>query len=72
MMSKKKLVVFAIKLFEDENTPQPRLKLNEEYMHSWATKDGDIICHDDRRNKIYWKYTLEAIIEMIIFPCIHN
>ena len=50
--SKKKLEVFAVKLFQDENAPGPRLKPGEEYVHSWVTKDGDIISHDYRHNKI--------------------
>jgi hypothetical protein len=32
--SKKKLEVFAVKLFQDENAPGPRLKPDEEYVHS--------------------------------------
>jgi len=50
--SKKKLEVFAVKLFQDENAPGPRLKPDEEYVHSWVTKEGRIISHDYRRNKI--------------------
>jgi len=50
--SKKKLEVFAVKLFQDENAPGPRLKPDEEYVHSWMTKEGRIISHDYRRNKI--------------------
>ena len=44
--------VFAVKLFQDEDAPGPRLKLDEEYVHSWVTKKGRIISHDYRRNKI--------------------
>ena len=44
--------VFAVKLFQDENAPGPRLKPDEEYVHSWVTKEGRIIIHDYRRNKI--------------------
>ena len=50
--SKKKLEVFAVKLFQDEHAPRPRLKPDEEYVHSWVTKEGRIISHDYRRNKI--------------------
>ena len=50
--SKKKLEVFAVILFQDENTPGPRLKPDEEYVHSWVTKEGQIISHDYRCNKI--------------------
>ena len=50
--SKEKLEVFAVKLFQDENTPGPRLKPDEEYVHPWVTKEGRIISHDYRRNKI--------------------
>ena len=50
--SKKELEVFAVKLFQDENAPRPRLKPDEEYVHSWVTKEGRIISHDYRRNKI--------------------
>jgi hypothetical protein len=39
-------------LFQDENAPGPRLKPDEEYVHSWVTKEGRIISHDYRRNKI--------------------
>ena len=46
------LEVFIIKLFQDENAPGPRLKPDEEYVHSWVTKEGRIINHDYRRNKI--------------------
>ena len=49
---KKKLEVFAIKLFQDENAPGPRLKPGEEYVHSWVTKEARIISHNYRRNKI--------------------
>ena len=52
MPSKKKLKVFAVKLFQDENALGPRLKPDEEYVHSWVTKEGRIISHDYRRNKI--------------------
>ena len=45
-MSKKKLEVFAIKLFQDKDSLGLRLKLGEEYLHSWVTKDGNIISHD--------------------------
>jgi len=44
--SKKKLEVFAVKLFQDENAPRPRLKPDEEYVHSWITKEGRVISHD--------------------------
>ena len=47
-LSKKKLEVFAVRLFQDENTPGPRLKPDEEYVHSWVTKEGQIISHDYR------------------------
>ena len=50
--SKKKLEVYAVKLFEDENALGPRLKPDEEYVHSWITKEGRVISHDYRRNKI--------------------
>ena len=50
--SKKKLKVFAVKLFQDENAPGPRLKPDEEYVHSWVTKEGRIISPDYQRNKI--------------------
>ena len=50
--SKKKLEVFTIKLFQDENAPDPRLKPGEKYVHSWVTKEGRVISHDYRRNKI--------------------
>ena len=50
--SKKKLEVFIVKLFQDENAPGPRLKPDEEYVHSWVTKKGRIISHDYRHNKI--------------------
>ena len=50
--SKKKLEVFAVKLFQDENVPGQRLKPDEEYVHSWMTKEGRIISHDYQRNKI--------------------
>ena len=43
--SKKKLEVFAVKLFQDENALGPRLKPDEEYVHSWVTKEGRIISH---------------------------
>jgi hypothetical protein len=46
------LEVFAVKLFQDENAPGPRLKPNEEYVHSWVTKEGRVISHDYQRNKI--------------------
>jgi hypothetical protein len=46
------LKVFAVKLFQDENAPRPRLKPDEEYVHSWITKEGRVISHDYRRNKI--------------------
>ena len=49
---KKKLEVFAIKLFQDENAPGPRLKPGEEYVHSWVIKEACIISHNYRRNKI--------------------
>ena len=39
-------------MFQDEDAPGPRLKLDEEYVHSWVTKEGRIISHDYRRNKI--------------------
>ena len=39
-------------MFQDENAPRPRLKPDEEYVHSWMTKEGRIINHDYRRNKI--------------------
>ena len=48
----KKMEVFAVKLFQDENALGPRLKPDEEYVHSWMTKEGRIISHDYRRNKI--------------------
>ena len=44
--------VFAVKLFQDENAPRPRLKPDEEYVHSWVTKEGRIISHEYWRNKI--------------------
>ena len=47
-----KLEVFAVKLFQDEDAPGPRLKLDEEYVHSWVTKEGRIISPDYWRNKI--------------------
>jgi hypothetical protein len=50
--SKKKLEVFVVKLFQYENAHEPRLKPDEEYVHSWVTKEGQIISHDYRRNKI--------------------
>jgi hypothetical protein len=50
--SKKKLEVFTVKLFQDENAPRPRLKPDEEYVHSWVTKECRIISHNYRRNKI--------------------
>ena len=50
--SKKKLEDFAIKLFQDENAPGPRLKPDEEYVHSWVTKEDRVISHDYRCNKI--------------------
>jgi len=50
--SKKKLEVFAIKLVQDENAPGPRLKPGEEYVHSWVTKEGRVISHKYRRDKI--------------------
>ena len=49
---KKKLEVFAVKLFQDENAPRQRLKPDEEYVQSWVTKEGRVISHDYRRNKI--------------------
>ena len=39
-------------MFQDENAPGPRLKPDEEYVHSWVTKEGRIISHDYRHNKI--------------------
>jgi len=50
--SKKKLEVFVVKLFQDKNAPGPRLKPDEEYVHSWVTKEGRIISHDYRRSKV--------------------
>ena len=50
--SKEKLEVFAVKLFQDENAPGLRLKPDEEYVHLWVTKEGRIISHDYRHNKI--------------------
>jgi hypothetical protein len=50
--SKKKLEVYAVKLFQDENALGPRLKPDKEYVHSWVTKEGRVISHDYRRSKI--------------------
>ena len=44
--------VFAVKLFQDKNAPGPRLMPDEEYVHSWVTKEGQIISHDYRRSKV--------------------
>jgi hypothetical protein len=46
------LEVFVVKLFQDENAPGPRLKPDKKYVHSWVTKEGHVISHDYRRNKI--------------------
>ena len=44
--------VFAVKLVQDEDAPGPRLKPGEEYVHSWVTKEGCVISHEYRCNKI--------------------
>lgn len=50
--SREVLETITIKLFQDENTPGPRLKPDEEYMGSLLDKYGDIISHNYRRQKI--------------------
>jgi len=46
------LEVFTVKLVQEEDAPVPRQKPGEEYVHSWVTKEGRMISHEYRRNKI--------------------
>ena len=66
--SKKKLEVFAVKLFQDKNAPGPRLKPDEEYVHSWMTKEGWIISHDYWRNKISPNELLLMVLKCHFHP----
>ena len=50
-MLKKKLEVFAVKLYQDPDAPGPRLRPGEEYTHSWVNKDGNVISHNYQRDK---------------------
>ena len=50
--AKKNIEVIDVCLFQDENAPGPRLKPGEEYVHSLLNKDGDVISHKCRREKI--------------------
>jgi len=48
----KTIEMIADRLFQDKNAPDPRLKPGEEYVHSLLNKDGDVISHKCRREKI--------------------
>jgi hypothetical protein len=37
------LEMITVKLFQDENAPRPRLKIDEEYVGSLVSKYGDVI-----------------------------
>jgi len=50
--AKKNIEVIDVCLFQDENAPGPRLNPGEEYVHSLLNKDGDVISHEYRREKI--------------------
>ena len=50
--AKKTIEMIVVQLFQDENAPDPRLKPGEKYVHSLLSKDGDVISHEYRREKI--------------------
>ena len=47
----KKIEAIVVRLFQDENASGPR-KPGEEYVHSLLNKDGYVISHEYRREKI--------------------
>ena len=49
---RRKIELIVVRLFQDENAPGPRLNPGEEYVHSLLNKDGDVISHKCRREKI--------------------
>ena len=50
--AKTNIEVIDVCLFQDENAPGPRLNPGEEYVHSLLNKDGEVISHEYRREKI--------------------